>query len=132
MKTNTIGLFVLSVVFLVTVGSAGMRAAPTGETGKATAPAAASLSDEDKAALELGRGVLAIQRVLKNPTAPDAMNVVTHLGHDSRYYVMIRGWLTYQLSGDQSIINASRGNPPKLIADRAAFLQKAIRYLDLE
>lgn len=86
----------------------------------------------DKAAQELGRKVLAIQRALQNPKAPGAIKAVTELGHDSRYYVMVRGWLTQELAGAQSIRDANRGQVPRELTERIAFLHQAIRAIDLE
>lgn len=95
-------------------------------------PTKAGLSGDDLAALELGRKVLAIQQALKNSSAPDAMKAVTELGHDSRYYVIVRGWLSQELLGSQSILDAHRGQAPKELGERIAFLKKAIRAIDLE
>ena len=80
----------------------------------------------------IGRKVLAIQHALKNPSAPDSMKAVTELGHDSRYYVIVRGWLSQELAGCQSINDAHRGQVPKELTERIAFLRKAIRAIDLE
>jgi hypothetical protein len=87
----------------------------------------------DDAALELGRRVLAVQRAIANPRAPDAMDAIVDLGTDSRYYVMVRGWLAMQLQGDTSILSAAgdRGGRPEIEA-RVAFLEAAIRAIDLE
>lgn len=87
---------------------------------------------DDKAALEVGRKVLAVQRALANPKAPDAIKAITALGHDSRHYVMVRGWLVQELAGVKSIAEAQRGKAPAELAGRIAFLQKAVRAIDLE
>jgi hypothetical protein len=64
------------------------------------------------------------------------MDAVTKLGHDQRYYVMARGWLSYQLQGDLSILEASKEqtrDPVKdRVKDRISFLRKAIQAIDLE
>jgi hypothetical protein len=86
----------------------------------------------DAEALELGYRVSAINEALQNPGAPGALQAITDLGHDQRYYVMVRGWLMYQLQGDMSILQASQGQVPEAIRVRIDFIQQAIRAIDLE
>ncbi|NJN47923.1 MAG: hypothetical protein HC808_17205 [Candidatus Competibacteraceae bacterium] len=103
----------------------------TGVTGGSRLePVDPSLTDEH--ALWLGRRVLAIAAAVRNPDAPDAMAAILELGLDSRYYVMVRGWLVAQLRGDMSISQARNGDVSPQIAARIAFLEKAIRAIDLE
>jgi hypothetical protein len=87
---------------------------------------------EDQAALELGRRVQAVREAIQHPEAPDALEAVTDLGRDQRYYVMVRGWLAYQRQGDISIVAANRGQAPEHIHARIRFLDQAIRAIDLE
>jgi hypothetical protein len=96
-------------------------------------PVAGQLTKADGEALDLGRRVLAVQRAIANPQASNAMDAIVDLGTDSRHYVMVRGWLTMQLQGDLSILNAAAdpGARPEIEA-RAAFLEAAIRNIDLE
>jgi len=89
-------------------------------------------SPADEHALWLGHSVLAIAAAVRNPDAPDAMEAVLELGLDSRYYVLVRGWLVMQLRGDMSISQAKNGDVSPQIAARTAFLEKAIRAIDLE
>jgi len=89
-------------------------------------------SRADEHALWLGQRVLAIAAAMRNPDAPGAMEAVLELGLDSRYYVMVRGWLAEQLRGDMSILQARNGDVSPQIAARIAFLEKAIRAIDLE
>jgi len=91
----------------------------------------ASMTD-DQAALELGQKVLAIREALQNPGGPGAMQAVTDLGRDQRYYVMVRGWLAYQLAGDRSILAAAGGQARTAIRERIRFLEQALRAIDLE
>ena len=86
----------------------------------------------DEHALWLGHKVLAIAEAIRSPGNPRAMDSVLALGRDSRYYVMVRGWLSMQLEGDMSILQARRGDVSPEVAARIAFLQKAIRAIDLE
>ena len=86
----------------------------------------------DAEATELGYRVSAINAALQHPEAPGAMQAITDLGHDQRYYVMVRGWLMYQLQGDMSILQASQGQVPDAIRVRIDLIQQAIRAIDLE
>ncbi|NOQ63512.1 MAG: hypothetical protein GQ582_03255 [Methyloprofundus sp.] len=87
---------------------------------------------ENQAALKLGQQVLALSHVLQNPQQENALQAVTELGHDQRYYIMVRGWLTYQLQADLSIANAAQEQTSEQITARIRFLKKAIRAIDLE
>jgi hypothetical protein len=91
-----------------------------------------ALMTDDQAALQLGRKVLAIREALHNPGGPGALQTVTDLGLDQRYYVMVRGWLAYQLAGDRSILDAARGQARAAVRERIHFLEQAIRAIDLE
>lgn len=81
---------------------------------------------------ELGRKVEAVRYALQHPDAPHALKAITDLGHDQRYYVMVRGWLAHQLQGDRSIAAASRGQVPEEVGARIRFIERAIRAIDLE
>ncbi|MDX2456914.1 MAG: hypothetical protein QNL87_05350 [Gammaproteobacteria bacterium] len=87
---------------------------------------------EAQAALELGRRVQAVRAAIQQPEAPDALEAITDLGRDQRYYVMVRGWLAWQRQGDMSIVAASREQAPEHIRTRIRFLDRAIRAIDLE
>jgi hypothetical protein len=93
---------------------------------------AAESSDQIDEATRIGQQVLAIKAALDNPGTPDAMQAVMDLGTDSRYYVMVRGWLSQQLSGDRSIANSSQGDVHPDLERRIEFLEQAIRAIDLE
>ena len=82
-------------------------------------------------ALELGQQIKAIQRAIERPEIEGSLKAVTQLGHDQRYYVMVRGWLAYQLQADESIAAATPETSPK-IRRRIDFLKRAIRAVDLE
>jgi hypothetical protein len=88
--------------------------------------------EADQTAMELGYQVLAIREALQNPGGSGAMQAVTGLGRDQRYYVMVRGWLAYQLAGDRSILDAAGGQTHAAIRERIRFLEQAIRAIDLE
>jgi hypothetical protein len=87
---------------------------------------------QDRDAMLLGHRVQAVREAIQNPGSPRALEAIVDLGHDQRYYVMVRGWLAYQLQGDMSIAEASRGQVPEHISTRIRFLKRAIRAIDLE
>ena len=89
-------------------------------------------STSDAHALWLGHRVLAIAAAIERPEMPGAMDSVLALGLDSRYYVLVRGWLSMQLRGDLDISEARDGDVSPRLAARIAFLRKAIRAIDLE
>jgi len=86
----------------------------------------------DTEALRLGQRVFAVQSALDDPAAHGALQAVTDLGLDSRYYVMVRGWLGLQLEGDRSIAASSQDDVSPEIERRIEFLEQAIRAIDLE
>ena len=86
----------------------------------------------DQTAMELGHKVLAVREAIQNPALPNALQAVTDLGRDQRYYVMVRGWLSYQLASDRNILSATGGQTPHAVMERALFLEKALRAIDLE
>ena len=88
--------------------------------------------DQTNGATQLGEQVLAIRIALDNTDAPDAMQAIKNLGLDSRYYVMVRGWLSLQLQGDRNFLLASQGKITTKLEQRIDFLERAIRTIDLE
>ncbi|WP_185817608.1 hypothetical protein [Shewanella atlantica] len=102
------------------------------------------LSEEYK----IGVMVKALSRAIASPDAPDSLQIITRYGTDSRYYVMIRGWLVQELSGVQSQLDATKDHKTKghktndhktkddsaktALIERVSFLTKAIRRIDLE
>ncbi len=87
------------------------------------------LSEEYK----IGVMIKALSLAIASPDEPDSLKIITQYGTDSRYYVMIRGWLVQVLSGVQSQLNANRNDKAKeKLIERAAFLTQAIRRIDLE
>ncbi len=92
----------------------------------------AAATADDTEALRLGRQVLAVQAALADPDAPGAMQTILTVGNDTRYHVMIRGWLAQQRRADQAILDASGNAAPEAIRRRVKFLDRAIRAIDLE
>ena len=99
-----------------------------GGTGSASAQSGMS----DPTPEQLGRRVLAIREAIENPDGPNAMQAVIGLGRDQRFYVMVRGWLSYKLEGDRSILDASREQTSPGLRKRIRFLEQAIQAIDLE
>ena len=87
---------------------------------------------DQQAALELGRQVEAVRQALQHPGEPGALATIVGLGHDQRHYVMVRGWLAWQLRGDLGIQSASGDRTPGHITTRIELIQEAIRAIDLE
>ena len=119
-------------VGLVCLGASLSLHHPTAAAAEKARSGVSAPATEDETARELGRKVIAIQRALENPQAPGSLEAVTALGHDSRYYVMVRGWLSQVLSADSSIRDASKEGTPQKIKERISFVEKAIRAIDLE
>jgi hypothetical protein len=84
----------------------------------------------DVEAMQLGYRVAAVKAALKDPAAPGSMQAITSLGHDQRYYVMVRGWLTYRLQADRSLLESNPDQPELRL--RVDFMERAIRAIDLE
>ena len=99
-------------------------------SGTGSALAASGVNDPTPE--QLGHKVLAVREAIRNPDEPDAMQAVIDLGRDQRSYVMVRGWLSYQLEGDRSILEASDEQTPPEVRERIRFLEQAIRAIDLE
>lgn len=95
---------------------------------------AQELSDEE--AMALGRQVLAVKAALEQPEAPESLEAIRALGNDSRYYVMVRGWVIQHLQMAESYMGTStyRDDPARkqAVDARIAALKKALRALDLE
>lgn len=88
--------------------------------------------NQQEQAEQLGYKIMAVQNVLRDPMADDALEVILSLGRDSRYYVLTRGWLGEQLRGDLSIQAAAKQQTAALIEQRITLLKSAIRAIDLE
>jgi len=87
---------------------------------------------------QIGVMVKALSRAIASADEPDSLQIITQYGTDSRYYVMIRGWLVQELSGVQSQLDATRDHKTEdhsakeKLTERVGFLTQAIRRIDLE
>lgn len=81
----------------------------------------------------IGHMVQAVDAAIDHPADPESLDTIVRYGTDSRYYIMIRGWLSQELDGVESQYEASR-NPTlrQQLQVRADFLRQAIRRIDLE
>ena len=74
-----------------------------------------------------------IALALKTPENPESLKTIVTHGQDSRYYVMIRGWLVQELKGVESQLNATRdAEKKKKFQARQKLMKTAIRRIDLE
>ena len=69
-----------------------------------------------------------------NSATPQSLTVIANYGTDSRYYVMIRGWLVQELTGAQSQLEVYRQQDERRqqLEHKVHFLKQAIRRIDLE
>lgn len=82
---------------------------------------------------QIGVMVKHIAEAIDAPEKPESLQTITAYGTDSRYYVMIRGWLTQELKGVESQILPAQENANKAkFRQKADFLKKSIRRIDLE
>ena len=100
------------------------------ETGSSPVSAA------DKHALEVGRKVIRLREALKKPGSAEAAQAVQDLGTDSRYYVMVRGWIVQHKHMAESYrdVSSYRSSEEyrKGVDARIAALSKLLRRIDLE
>jgi hypothetical protein len=81
----------------------------------------------------IGIMIKALSVALSAPTRPQSLETVARYGTDSRYYVMIRGWLNEELSGVQSQLDSAQDHAAKvLLQQKSDFLRASIRRIDLE
>jgi len=93
----------------------------------------ASVNDASKQACEIGMMVQALQVAIRTPQEQKSLQIIYDYATDSRYYVMIRGWLFEELVGVESQLHASHN--AKEIARlqlKSDSLKRAIRTIDLE
>ena len=81
----------------------------------------------------IGVMVKALDDAIQHPS-DQSLSTITNYGTDSRYYVMIRGWLVQERQGAQSQLSAYRkdDNHRAKLQQKVDFLQQAIRRIDLE
>lgn len=99
-------------------------------------PAAATRTEQDRHALEVGRKVIRIKAALEHPEKKESMEAVRSLGLDSRYYVMVRGWIVQHINMTKSYRGTSTykqsDERKKTIESRIVAYQRLLRAIDLE
>ena len=82
---------------------------------------------------KIGLMIQQLQSAIKTPTDRQSMHIIYQYGTDSRYYVMVRGWLIQSLNGIESQLNAQQSEAKKAQLNlHAQALTSAIRSIDLE
>ncbi|MCG9739805.1 hypothetical protein L1D32_16695 [Shewanella insulae] len=101
-------------------------------TGCANMPSQSQTQAQEQAEQQaLGAMVQALQQAIASPS-PQHLEVIARYGTDSRYYVMVRGWLVQELSGIESQLAAHGDRAPEAMRAKAEHLRAAIRRIDLE
>ena len=81
----------------------------------------------------IGQMVQHLDVAINSPTDKDALQTIVKFGTDSRYYLMIRGWLVQKLNGIESRLQAQQSQAKKsVLAAEVDALKEAIRAIDLE
>lgn len=82
---------------------------------------------------QIGVMIKMIEAAIQEPEKPESLETIAMYGTDTRYYVMIRGWLKQELAGVQSQNNARHNDDENSkFMQKEIFLAKAIRRIDLE
>ena len=81
----------------------------------------------------IGAMVKSLDNAIKHPSET-SLATISLYGTDSRYYVMIRGWLVQELQGVNSQLSAYRSDDEikARLQTKSDFLTQAIRRIDLE
>ncbi|ABZ78324.1 hypothetical protein Shal_3784 [Shewanella halifaxensis HAW-EB4] len=100
-----------------------------------------ALANEATQSEEYAIGVMvkSLGSAIKQPS-DESLITITQYGTDSRYYVMVRGWLVQELQGVKSQLAAYRSDDldnshdahKAKLQQRVDFLKQAIRRIDLE
>ncbi|RLA43831.1 MAG: hypothetical protein DRR42_21235 [Gammaproteobacteria bacterium] len=82
---------------------------------------------------QIGIMVKAIDAAIHASERPGSQEIIVKYGTDSRYYVMIRGWLVQELSGvDSQLLSRHDDSVSATLKQKADFLGRVIRRIDLE
>jgi hypothetical protein len=92
-----------------------------------------NLTEEALAQQRMGLMIQELQMAIQTPTDQHALDVIYQYGTDSRYYLMVRGWLVQSLNGVESQLQVQQSAPKKAqLSLHAQALKSAIRSIDLE
>lgn len=82
---------------------------------------------------KMGRMIQQLQLAINTPTDKHSLHIIYQYGTDSRYYVMVRGWLIQSLNGIESQLSVQQSEATKAqLRLHAQALKSAIRSIDLE
>lgn len=81
----------------------------------------------------IGEMVQQLQIAISSPADDNALQTISKFGSDSRYYLMIRGWLVQKISGIESRLQAQKSQSKReVLMTEVNALKQAIRAIDLE
>lgn len=87
--------------------------------------------EEQSTQQQIGAMVQSLAVAIDSPSAK-SVEVIANYGTDSRYYVMIRGWLVQELAGVESQLAAQGAQAESQLIVKAKHLHTALRRIDLE
>ncbi|WP_354624991.1 hypothetical protein [Psychromonas sp. MME2] len=88
-------------------------------------------SENNNNTYQIGRMVQKIQIALDTFDEKQSLQIIVAYGTDSRYYMMIRGWLFQELVAVESqLYAAKKAQVKQAFQDKSNFLKKAIRAID--
>lgn len=90
-----------------------------------------SLQHQQQTQQQLGIMVQSIANAIDSPSLTSVETLVRY-GTDSRYYVMIRGWIVQELTGVESQLAAQGDNADPMLVNKAKHLKISLRRIDLE
>ena len=81
----------------------------------------------------IGEMIQQLQIAINSPTDGNALQTISKFGTDSRYYLMVRGWLVQKVRGTESRLQAQKSQSKReVLMTEVDALKQAIRAIDLE
>ena len=80
---------------------------------------------------QIGFMVQSLATAIDTPS-PESVDIIARYGTDSRYYVMIRGWIVQELTGIESQLAAQGENADPMLVNKAKHLKISLLRIDLE
>ncbi len=92
-----------------------------------------SCKSENDIYVHAGKMVSEVSLSLSDIEREGALDSIAEYGTDTRYYVLIRGWLKQELEGVESLLAVVKDEERKnTLIKKQTFLNRAIRRIDLE
>ncbi len=92
-----------------------------------------SCKDENNIYTHAGKMVSEVSQSISDIEREGALDSIAEYGTDTRYYILIRGWLKQELEGVESLLSVARDEEKKIaLLKKKSFLERAIRRIDLE